>query len=169
MNDPVNEKAVISNLPSLFQLYNQEIKPREIDFEIYSPKFAWLPIDIIKKTFEAITQYYRTSMGTYLKKRYKSPFSACNVHKRNEPVATNTVYSDTPANGSGVTAAQFFAGTSSMVCDIYPMKTDKQFLNVLLDNIKHKAAMTKLISDRLQVEISNKVQDFLRNLMIADW
>jgi hypothetical protein len=29
--------------------------------------------------------------------------------------------------------------------------------------------MTKLISDRAQVEISNKVQDILRNLMIDDW
>ena len=29
--------------------------------------------------------------------------------------------------------------------------------------------MTKLISDSAQVEISNKVQDILRNLMISDW
>lgn len=49
------------------------------------------------------------------------------------------------------------------------MKTDKQFVNVLLDNIRRQGAMTKLISDRAQVEISNKVQDILRNLMIADW
>ena len=50
-------------------------------------------------------------MGTYLKKRYKSPFPACNVHCRSEPVATDTVYSDTPAIDSGITTAQFFVGT----------------------------------------------------------
>ena len=100
-------------------------------------------------------------MGTYLKKRYKSPFPACNVHCRNEPVATDTVYSDTPAIDSGITAAQFFVGTESMVCDVYPMQTDKQFVHVLQDNIRRRGAMSKLISDRAQVEISKKVQDIL--------
>jgi len=169
MSDPSIERTVITDLPGLFQLYSQEIKPRQIDFEHYVAKFAWLPLDIIKRTFEATTQYYRTPMSTHLKKRYKSPFPACNVTCRDEPVATDTVYSDTPAIGSGVTAAQFFVGTKSLVCDIYPMKTDKQFVNVLLDNIRRRGAMTKLISDRAQVEISNKVQDILRNLMIGDW
>ena len=67
-------------------------------------------------------------MGTYLKRRYKSPFLAYNVHHRNEPDATDTVYSDTPAIDSGITAAQFFVGTESMVCDVYPLKSDKLLL-----------------------------------------
>ena len=108
-------------------------------------------------------------IGTHLKKRYKSPFPACNVHRRDEPVATDTVYSDMPANDSGVTAAQFFVGTESMVCDAYPMKTDKQFVHALQDNIRGTGAMSKLISDRAQVETSNKVQDILRNYIIQDW
>ena len=169
MTDPILETAVLTDLPSLFQLYNQEIRPREVDFEQHAPKFAWLPVDIIKRTFEATTQYYRMPMGTHLKKRYKSPFPACNVQRRDEPVATDTVYADTPAIDSGVTAAQFFVGTKSLVCDVYPIKTDKQFVNVLLDNIKRRGAMTKLISDRAQVEVSNKVQNILRSLMIGDW
>ena len=61
-------------------------------------------------------------MGTYLKKRYKSPFPACNVPRRSEPVATDTVYSDTPAIDSGITTAQFFVGTDSMVCKVYPRR-----------------------------------------------
>src|SRR5688572_19173173 len=114
-------------------------------------------------------QYYRMPMGTNLKKRYKSPFPACNVHRRDEPVATDTVYSDTPAIDSGITAAQFFVDTESMVCDVYPLKSDRQFVNVLQDNIRRWGAMSKLISDRAQAEISNKVQDILRNYIIKDW
>src|SRR5687767_10593842 len=57
----------------------------------------------------------------------------------------------------------------SMVCDAYPMKTDKQFVHVLQDNIRRRGAMSKLISERAQVEISNKVQDILRNYIIKDW
>jgi hypothetical protein len=79
------------------------------------------------------------------------------------------VYSDTPAIDSGVTAAQFFVGMESLVCDIHPLQNDKQFVNVLQDNITKRGAMTKLISDRAQVEISKKVQDILCHLFIMDW
>ena len=114
-------------------------------------------------------QYYCMPVGTYLKARYKSPFPACIVHCRNEPVATDTVYSDTPAIDSGITTAKFFAGTESLVCDVYPMQTYKQFVHVLQDNIRRRGAMTKLISDRAQVEISKKVQDIFQNYIIQDW
>src|SRR5687767_1415670 len=122
-----------------------------------------------KKKSPCILESLDVPMGTHLKKRNKLPFPACNIHCRDEPVATNTVYSDTPAIDSGVTTAQFFAGTEPMVCDTYPMKTDKQFVHVLQDKIRRRGAMSKLISARAQVEISNKVQDILRKYIIQDW
>ena len=79
------------------------------------------------------------------------------------------MYSDTPAINGGFTSAQFFVGTEPLVCNIYPMKMDKQFVNVLQDNIRRRGAMSKFISDRAQVEISNRVQDILRNYLIKDW
>ena len=57
-------------------------------------------------------------MSTLLSKRYLSPNPALNVHRSNEPVATDTVFSDTPAVYSGVTSAQFFVGCESMVYDL---------------------------------------------------
>ena len=84
-------------------------------------------------------------------------------------MATDTIFSDTPAVDSGVTSAQFFVGCESMVCDVYPMKTSKQFVNTLEDNIRDRGAMNQLISDSAQVEISNKVQDILRSLFIKSW
>ena len=50
-------------------------------------------------------------MSTHLQKHYKSPFPAANVHRRDEPIATDIVYSDTPAIDSSDTSAQFFCGT----------------------------------------------------------
>jgi len=91
------------------------------------------------------------------------------VHRRNESAATDTVYSDTPAIDSGVTVAQFFVGCDSMVCNIYGIKTDKQFVNTLEDNIHECGAPNKLISDCAQVEISEKVQDILHTLFIGSW
>lgn len=148
LNSNLINNHVITDYHDILQLYNRNVTPSKIDYVAYRPKLAWLPADIIKNTFEWTTQFYRMPMGTYLKKRYKSPFPACNVNHRDEPVATDTVYSDTPAIDSGITAAQFFVGTESMVCDIYPLKSDKQFVNVLQDNIQRWGAMPKLISDR---------------------
>jgi hypothetical protein len=53
--------------------------------------------------------------------------------------------------------------------DVYPIKSDKQFVNTLLDNITQRGAPTKLISDRAQVEISERVKQVLRPLHISTW
>ena len=53
--------------------------------------------------------------------------------------------------------AQNFVGKRTLVTDVYPLKSQKQFVNTLEDNIRFRGAMTKLISDYAKVEISNKV------------
>jgi hypothetical protein len=106
-------------------------------------------------------------MSTILKKRYKSPNPALNVRPRDEPVATDTIYSDTPAIDCGVTSAQLFVGTKTHTADVYPIRSDKQFVNTLLDNITQCGAPTKLISERAQVEISERVKQVLRPLHIS--
>jgi hypothetical protein len=93
-----------------------------------------------------------------------------NVHRRNEDIATDTVFSDTPAVDDGsMMCAQIYVGMKSQVCDVYGMKTDGQFVNTLQDNIRQRGAPTRLISDRAQSEISNKVKDILRALIIGAW
>ena len=108
-------------------------------------------------------------MGSHLRKHFKSPFPACNVQRRPEPLATDTVYSDTPAIDNGSCIAQIFVGTKSLVTDIFGMRTEKQFVNTLQDVIWTRDAPFKLISDSAQVEVSNKVKDILRYLFIEDW
>ena len=70
-----------------------------------------------------------------------------NVPRRHEAVATDTVFSDTPAVDSGVKQAQVFVGRDTLVADAYPMKSWKQFVNTLEDNIRRRGAMDKLLSD----------------------
>jgi hypothetical protein len=141
----------------------------EPDYGHLCPHLGWLPIDAIKATFEHTTQLARMPMSTILKTQYKSPNPALNVHPHDEPVATDTIYSDTPAINCGVTSAQLFVGTKTHTVDVYPIKSDKQFVNTLLDNITQCGAPTKLISHRAQVEISERVKQVLRPLHIATW
>ena len=130
--------------------------------------FGWLPEDIIKSTFEVTTQYARLPMSTLLKKHYKSPFPVLNVHRRDEPIATDTIYLDTPAIDLGTTIAQVFVGTESLITDVYSMKTNRQFVNSLEDQIWEWGAPAKLISNCAQVEISNQVKEILCVYCIAD-
>ena len=84
-------------------------------------------------------------------------------------VATDTVYSDTSAVDSGVKQAQLFVGKESLVSDIYPIRSGKQFVNTFEDNIRKRGAMDKLMSDSAKNEISHKVKDILRAYNINDW
>jgi hypothetical protein len=79
------------------------------------------------------------------------------------------VYSNVPAVGSGITIAQLFVGLTSIVCDVYPLKTEKAFVNTLQDVIRRHGAHSKLVSNRAQVEISGRVKDILRSLIIGNW
>ena len=51
-----------------------------------------------------------------MKKHYKSPFPANNVHRRDEPVATDNVYYNTPAIDHESKIAQFTMPCSRKDC-----------------------------------------------------
>ena len=56
-----------------------------------------------------------------MKRHLKSRNPALNVPRRHESVATDTIFSDTPAVDSGVKQAQVFMGRDSLVSyEIWP-------------------------------------------------
>ena len=145
------------------------VKSRQNDWERLRRYFAWLPKLVIQKTYECTTQLARIPMSSHLQRHYKSPFPALNVNRRQEPLATDTVYADTPDLEHGHVAAQFFVGTTSLVSDVYGVKTDKQFLQTLQDVVRKRGAPNKLVSDSARAETSKAVKDYLRWLLIDDW
>ena len=66
------------------------------------------------------------------KKHFKSRNAVFNIPRRNEPVATDTILSDTPAIHDGSTMEQFCVGKDTLVCDAYGIKSQKQFFNKLM-------------------------------------
>jgi hypothetical protein len=72
------------------------------------------------------------------------------------------VFSDTPAVYSGVTAAQIFVVLESLVDHVCSLKTDKEFLNTLEDNIRERGAMDKLNSDCAKAEMRSRVKHILQ-------
>jgi hypothetical protein len=71
-----------------------------------------------------------------------------NVFHCQEDVACDIVYSDVPDIYDGPTASVVFVGVNTQVTDVYGIKTDKQFVNTLEDNIIQRGAPLKLIGDR---------------------
>ena len=93
-------------------------KRSQIDFEKYRKNFAGAPHDVVERTFESTTQMGRLGAvkGLKLWKRHKAPNPALNVTRRNEAVATDTIYGPgCPAVDNGSTAAQFFVGRKDSV------------------------------------------------------
>ena len=81
---------------------------------------------MIKKTFVKTTQFFCNMYHLPLRKHFKSRFPGANVGRRNEPVAMDTYFSDTPAIGGAVKMAQIFVGRKILVTDVYPMMTESQ-------------------------------------------
>jgi hypothetical protein len=126
------------------------------DYSVLHPFFAWLPVETVKRTFAVTTQHARLSASTLLKKHFKSPFPAFNIRRRHEDVATDFVYSDTPAIGTGDTIAAIFVGRTTKVTDAYGIKTETHFPATLEDNVRQRGAMNKLISDRAKSTYSRR-------------
>lgn len=150
-------------------LPGRDVTPGKKDYDELRPFLGWLSTDTVRKTFQHTTQYAHLPGGTILKKHFKSPHPALNVVRRNEDLATDTIFAKCPAIDSGVTMAQIFVGTTSKVIDVYPLKVESQFVNALEDVIRERGAPNRLISDSAKVETSLKVQTLLRTLYIGEW
>jgi hypothetical protein len=92
-------------------------------------------------------QYARGRISDTIKQHWCSRFLVFNVKRRIIPVATDTLFSDSPAVDSGVTSAQLFVGRESLAADVYGLKTYNAFVKTLEDIIRKQGAMDKLISD----------------------
>ena len=88
--------------------------------------FGWVNVDTVQKIMEQSTQWGVSTPNMFpMKKHLKSRNPALNIPRRYEPVATDTVFSDTLAVDSAVKQAQVFVGRDALVADAYPMKSGK--------------------------------------------
>jgi hypothetical protein len=116
-----------------------------------------------------MTQFARLPLNTVLRKCFKASNPATNVPRRDEPMATDTIQSDTPAINGGEKYAQFFVGVRSLLSDAHGMKSLASFPGVLTNQIVDHGAPTKLISDSAKVETSMAVRDILCTYGISSW
>ena len=169
-SSPLTPCSTLMTNQHVFRANQHDVSPETPDYGNFRPYFGWVNVNTVQKTMERSTQRGVSIPNTFpMKKHLKSRNPALNIPRRHEPVATDTVFSDTPAVDSGVKQAQVFVGRDALVADAYPMKCGKQFVNTLEDNIRRRGAIDKLLSDSAKTEISNKVMDILRTYHISNW
>ena len=170
LDAPPGDCGSYTAISSVSKVNLHQSSPQEPDWDALRPFFAWTSPSSIKDTFNVTTRH-GTAPHTQdnIKKHFKSRNPVFNIPRRSEAVATDTIFSDTPAVDDGSTMAQFFCGRDTLVCDAYSIKSTKQFINTLSDNIRKRGAMDTLISDGGKYEISKRVTDLLRSLFIQDY
>ena len=91
--------------------YQHDVSHETPDFEKFRPYFGWVNVDTVQKAMEQSTQWGVSLPNTFpMTKHLKSRNPALDIPRRHEAVATDTVFSDTPAVDSGVKQAQVFVG-----------------------------------------------------------
>jgi len=93
------------------------VTPTKRNYHKFAIFFPGTGMESIKRTFKATTQFGTRGAfpGINMKHRMVAPNPALNVPRRNEPVATDTVYSPygVPSIDGGHLAAQFYIGRRS--------------------------------------------------------
>ena len=149
----------------VFRTNQHDVSPETPDYEKLRPYFGWVNEDTVQKTMEQSTQWGVSIPNTFpMKKHLKSRNPALNIPGRHEAVATDAVFSDTPAVDSGVKQAQVFVGRDTLVADAYPMESGKQSVNTLEDNIRKRGAMDKLLSDSAKLKYPIRSWIFLGDI-----
>ena len=170
LDAPPGDCGSYTEISSVFTANLHQSSPQEPDWNTQRPFLAWTYPSSIKDTFNVTTRH-GTAPHTqdYIKKHFKSRNPVFSIPRCSEAVATDTIFSDTPAVDDGPTMAQFFCGHDTLVCDAYGIKSTKQFINTLSDNIRKRGAMDTLTSDGGKYEISKGVTDLLHSLFIQDY
>ena len=128
------------------------------DYEALCPYLLWLPIDHIRHMLASTTQQLHNAYHIPFHKHFKSHFPATNITCYNEPVTTDTMFSDEPAQGTSATAVQIFIGHNSKYMNVCGVATDHDLSCTLEENIMNQEAMDVLISDNAQASTSKKVK-----------
>ena len=123
-------------MQSFISFNNATTKYNEPEHELLKPLLNWKLLDMIKKTFQLHAQHSSNPGFSLMNKKHHYPFPVLNVKCISEPAATDAVYGDTPVIDDGSKCAQVFVYTKTLLTDVCLMKSDKQFANILEDNIR---------------------------------
>ena len=171
LKDPIIEEAEAqindSYISWTAKVNKLATKVKNVDWQHMIPCFAWKPQNVIEKTLENTTQYYRTTSSRLpMRKYFKTRTPALRVNRLAEKVSMDTVFLSVPAVGGGQTAAQIFLGCSSKMLTVFGMDSKSEFPDVLMDFVIERGAPHTLMSDSANEEASKEVDRICRKFQM---
>ena len=92
----IHTLSILSDTPTI-SIRKHHQQPTTIDYNKLKPYFGWVNAETVMKAFESSTQWAVTATRFPMRKHFEYRFQAFNIPHRNEAVATDTIFSDTPA------------------------------------------------------------------------
>jgi hypothetical protein len=160
-----SDAIVMKNTNDLHQLnkdsFYSKALPTKIDYEKLSPYFAFRQHDVIQHTLRQTTQLAKSTIHYPMRLHLKR-------NKRlYEVIATDTYFANEKSI-EGYHCAQVFFGMTSKMLYVAGMKTESEFADVYLDFIRKYGIPSALRRDNSKSEMSQRVKDIHRDLIIAD-
>jgi hypothetical protein len=133
----------------------------------FSPYFAFLPHDVIQHTLRQTTQLAKPTIHYPMISHLKGQFKMLRHQRSNEVIAIDTYFANEKSIEGYHCTQVFFRMTSKMLC-VAGMKTESEFADVYLDLIRKYGIPSALRRDNAKSEMSQRVKDIHRDLIIAD-
>ena len=141
--------------------------PKRVDITKLVRNFAYRPADIIKHTLRHTTQLATSVISFPLRRHFMSRFRFLRKRRLKETIATDTYFSKIKSL-EGYWCAQVFFGVESKMIKVKGMKSESDFPAAYLDFIRKHGIPPVLHRDNAKAEMSEKVTEINRNLIIAD-
>ena len=143
---PNNVPITKSKAPQLCcqQALLKNVKKEPPDMEHVSKCLGWKPISVCEKTLKVTTQYAKNYLCLPMRDHYKAQFPALNCKHLNEVYAMDTFFASSKALG-GYMCAQLYVGKTSMLTEVFGMKTENEMKDTLQDFIRKWGASTLIV------------------------
>jgi len=137
--------------------------------EDLQPKLAWKPLEVIKKTLEATTQWAITTSHFPMKKHHVSRFAWNNRTRLKEIVSMDTIFS--PVTGyDGSNCSQVFFGIMSCMLNVYhmPSKESVHVVKDYQDFMRYEGVPDTLHRDMVPEQKTQEIIDINRCMIVKD-
>jgi hypothetical protein len=134
---------------------------------LFNHLFEFRSHDVIQHTLRQTAQLPKSTINYPMRCHVKSRFQMLRHKRLNEVIATYTYFAN-QRSIEGYRCAQVFYGMNSKMLYVVGMKTESEFADVYLDFTRKYGTSFALRRDNAKSEMSQRVQDIHRDLIIFD-
>jgi hypothetical protein len=131
------------------------------------PFFGWIPVETIKRTLEATTQYAKAVSNFPMMTHMVARFKFLRWHRLNEVVSMDETFSTAQAHDRS-NGAMIYYGCVSMMINVYGMTAKSQALETYKEFVRDEGIPSVLHRDGAKEQQSQAFLQFNREILVKD-